>query len=267
MNGAKLLTSKADLEEVRFGVHETPMAFYPHDDYSKDKPHGPITDTRDYKCVVTDEGKLLSVVGKNYKLVRNAELIDALFDRLKETGIEWELGSQDSYYTQRRMRLHFTFPDLKLKDNEGDIPLALWVHNSYNQTEGVRISWGAMRLVCSNGMMIGKVLKRFYHKHSKGFYLPQMQSTFENAYRQIPVINDRIKLLETTKFNETDNKLLEDSFNESFLKKALEGHSEESLKNESKWFVINLLSYYISHTISLQQRAAYQQKLMKITGV
>ena len=165
------------------------------------------------------------------------------------------------------MRLHFTFPELKLKDESSDIPLSLWVHNSYNGTEGVRVQWGAMRLVCSNGMMIGTMLKRFYHKHSKGFYLPDMQRDFETAFRAIPEINSRIELLESTKFTENTAKELKDVFSERFLLQAIGNDVLNMQRNYSKWFVINLLTYYISHSISLQQRQTYQNKLTKITGI
>lgn len=267
-NGAYKIKDIEDLEKLRFNVNEVPMAYYPNGWIGgNEQIGGLLTNTKDYKCLVTDEGKLLSVVGKNYKLVRNSELIDALFDRLKETGFEYNLSDQDSYYTDKRMRLHFTFPELRLKDENSDIPLSLWVHNSYNGTEGIRIQWGAMRLVCGNGMVIGTLLKQFYHKHSKGFYLPNMERQFDEAFRAIPEINSRIKLLENETFTEEDHKKIDEIFGDKFLSKAFEGYPEERMKLQSKWFVINLLTYYISHTISLQQRQIYQNKLTKITGI
>ncbi len=92
-NGAHRITSIDDLDLLRFNVNEVPMAYYPNMDFNKKENTTLewLTDTKDYKCLVTDEGKLLSVVGHKYKLVKNAELIDALFDRLKDTGFEYNL--------------------------------------------------------------------------------------------------------------------------------------------------------------------------------
>jgi len=59
------------------------------------------------------------------------------------------------------------FKDIFLKDDESGIHMGLVVKNSYNKQSGLSIVPGAFRLVCSNGMMIGTLLREgaYSHKH------------------------------------------------------------------------------------------------------
>ena len=59
--------------------------------------------------------------------------------------------------------------------------------------------WGAIRGICSNGMVFGKVLSKFYSKHTKGINLSNLKQQLEMTYDQIPMIKDRIVILQNLK--------------------------------------------------------------------
>jgi hypothetical protein len=254
-----------NLEDVKFNVKECNLAYFPNEKY-KNKISSIGMQARSFKGIVDDGGHLISVVKKDYKLVSNREVLDSVFNRLHDAGIEYDIDPQHSYYSKQRMRLHMVFPDLKLHDSDSDIPLSLYAHNSYNQSEGIRIYWGAIRGICSNGLIIGKVLEKFYHKHTKGFYLPQLRETFDKAYQKIPEINNRIQLLEQQQFTVEDYEETEKVFGEGFLEKATEVR-KDNLELATKWLVINAITYYISHSVSMLQKQALQNKLIKLTGI
>ncbi len=261
-----------NLEDVKFNVRECDLAFFPALKYKATTDIDFVskrnfTRAKDLKGIVNDGGHLISVVKKDYKLVSNREVLDSVFNRLVDAGVEYKIDSQHSYYNEQRMRLHLTLPELTLEDNDGKMPLSLYIHNSYNQSEGIRIMWGAFRLVCSNGMIIGKMLKKFYHRHTKGFYLPHLKETFDDAYKAIPFINARIQLLEQQEFTVEDSKETEKIFGDKFLSKVFEGHPQECMDPQTKWFVINLITYYISHSVSMLQKQTLQNKLTKLTGI
>ncbi|MGB5849877.1 MAG: hypothetical protein WBH40_15405, partial [Ignavibacteriaceae bacterium] len=97
-----------------------------------------------YKAVVRkDNNSLISIVNKNYKLVPNKELIDQLMAQLERTDQRYEIDQHHSFVRDNRMRLHITFPELLIKDDSDDgIILSLYLHNSYDMSEGVRMFWG-----------------------------------------------------------------------------------------------------------------------------
>ena len=85
-----------------------------------------------YKAIVrNDNNSLISIVNKNYKLVPNAELIDQVMEQLERTDQRYEIDNHHSFVTDKRMRLHITFPELLINDDSDDgIVLSLFLHNS-----------------------------------------------------------------------------------------------------------------------------------------
>ena len=216
-----------------------------------------------YKSIYrADTGSLLSIVGKDYKIMTNEELLDTLLGTIEKVGYKYYLDPSHSFVQDNRMRLQVTLPELTLQDDQSKIPLSLFVHNSYDYSEGVRIFWGAIRLICSNGMVFGKVLQKFYSKHTKGLEIETIKMKFEKAYQTIPEINQRIKLLE----NEVPEKDIEKELIEQLGPKiAKEINLKEKISNGiSAWVLYNFYTNYISHIIKIQTRAQYQQKLSKI---
>ena len=69
------------------------------------------------------------------------------------------------------MRLQVTFPELTLNDGKSDIALSMFIHNPYDGSEGVRVFYGGIRAICTNGFVFGEVLSKFYSKHTKGINL------------------------------------------------------------------------------------------------
>ena len=195
----------------------------------------------------------------SYKLIPNSEVILPLLEQLHELDTKWQIDDSHSFVNSKRMRVQVTFPDLTLNDGRSDIALSLFLHNSYDGSEGVRMFWGAIRGICSNGMVFGKVLSRFYSKHTKGIDLGNLKQQLEMTYNQIPVIKDRIDILQNLKVP----KELTDEV-EQKLGKTVAAHVEEQPTPANQWVLYNILTYYISHVIEKRMRAAYQWKVSSI---
>ena len=98
--------------------------------------------TKEYKAIVrTDKNKLVSVMQDSYKLIPNREVIMPLIEQLNSLDTKWNFDNSHSFVDSKRMRLQVTFPDLTMNDGRSDIALSLFVHNSYDGSEGVRIFW------------------------------------------------------------------------------------------------------------------------------
>ena len=102
-----------------------------------------------------------------YQLVRNEDLIKELLDQLLGLSTSFKVDPSHSFVQNERMRVQITFPELRMQDSESDIALSLFLHNSYDQSEGVRMYFGAIRSICSNGMIFGDVMAKMYHRHTR----------------------------------------------------------------------------------------------------
>jgi hypothetical protein len=216
-----------------------------------------------YKAITReDNGELISVMNETYQLVPNAEIIKPLMEQLHNLDSRWIIDPSHSFVQDNRMRLQVTFPDLTFNDGRSDIALSLFLHNSYDGSEGVRMFWGAIRGICSNGMLFGKVLSRYYAKHTSGIRLDNLAEQVQQTYEQIPVIKERIDILQNIGVSKT----LQESV-EKQLGKSVTKYVQEQPSPESQWILYNYLTWYISHVVDLRMRAAYQMKVSKLFGL
>jgi hypothetical protein len=116
----------------------------------------------DFKAIVReDTNELISIVRNSYQIVPNEVLINKLMHELVALETPFRIDPSHSFCENNRFRLQITFPDLSLKDSESDIPISLFLHNSYDMSEGVRVFFGAIRSICSNGMVLGMCSQSF----------------------------------------------------------------------------------------------------------
>ena len=216
----------------------------------------------DFKAIVRqDSNALISIVRKSYCIVPNEVLINKLMHELVALETPFRIDPSHSFCENNRMRLQITFPDLALKDSESDIPISLFLHNSYDMSEGVRVFFGGIRSVCSNGMVFGNVLARYYGRHTQGFKIENITSKLREAYQYLPDIQDRINELEMTP---AEPELFSKIENEISKKIAKEVETEEQI---SAWELLNRITYIISHSIALRYRARYQQNVSRVFGL
>ncbi|MAT40104.1 MAG: hypothetical protein CL946_10930 [Ectothiorhodospiraceae bacterium] len=235
-----------------------PVAEYPVSIGQTNRP------TSDYKAIVRqDNGKLISIQRKTYKLVPNSEVIKPLLAQLHKLDTSWYIDTSHSFVESEKMRLQVTFPELIFHDGRSDIALSLFIHNSYDSSEGIRMMFGAIRGICKNGMVFGEVLSKFYGKHTQGFDVRNLRQVLESTYDKIPVIKHRIEAMQNTR---PSNELRAD-IQKKIGKKAMnyvEQQESESRKAQNEWILYNFLTYFISHIVQQRMRAHYQLQVSKL---
>lgn len=213
-----------------------------------------------YKAIVReDTDKLIAVQKDSYKLVPNAEVIKPIMDQLDLLTTEYYIDESHSFVEDNRMRLQVTFPELTLHDGESDIALSLFIHNSYDSSEGVRMYWGGIRGICSNGCVFGEVLAKYYAKHTSGIVVENLKEQIEDTYEQIPVIQNRIEILQNIESISYYEEKLPELFG-----KGLTNYVEEQPRADNAWLLYNQLTYYILHYVQQRMRASYQMKVSKL---
>lgn len=225
-----------------------------------DNPDSGITSTKEYKALVRpDKNKLISIMQDSYQLISNREVIMPLLEQLSELDTKWNFDNSHTFVDSKRMRLQVTFPELTLNDGKSDIAMSLFLHNSYDGSEGVRAYWGAIRAICSNGFIFGEVLSKYYSKHTKGINLGNLKEQVEATYEKIPVIKERISVLQNLEINQAITEEIEKK-----LGKKAAAYVAEQQSPENQWLLYNILTYYISHLIDKRMRASYQMRASKI---
>lgn len=213
-----------------------------------------------YKAISReDNGKLISIQSDSYKVISNAEIIKPLMEQLHTLDSKWIIDPSHSFVQDNRMRLQVTFPDLTFNDDRSDIALSLFLHNSYDGSEGVRMFWGAIRFICSNGMVFGKVLSKFYAKHTSGLRLDNLPEQVHQTYDQIPVIRERIEILQNIGVTKSLKESVEDQFGKKVAK-----YIQEQPNPQNQWILYNYLTWYISHVVEQRLRASYQIRVSRM---
>jgi hypothetical protein len=215
-----------------------------------------------YKAIVKeDTNEVISIVKDSYKLVTNEQLIDRLLRELAMCGYSFKIDPSHSFVSTPRMRLQITFPDLTLSDSESEIALSAFLHNSYDQSEGIRFYFGAIRYICGNGMVIGQVLSKYYSRHTSGFSFENLSQKLEETREYFPVIQNRIHRLEQMRVDETLVEKVSDQISKRLAEQVI---AEHEIGRITQWQLYNRITNYISHELEPRLQARYQQNVSKV---
>ncbi len=249
-----------NLQEFMFPITERPVAINNGRNDISDWDNVQTFLTSDYKAIVReDTNEPISIVKNSYQVVPNETLINKLMHELVLIDTPFKIDPSHSFCENNRMRLQVTFPDLTLKDDESGIALSLYLHNSYDMSEGVRMFWGAIRAICANGCVFGKVLSQFYGRHTQGFQISNLRKTLTETYDMIPTIQNRIDELRSMPVT---GKLKEDVEKEVGKRMAKEVLPTADML--SQWQLYNALTNIISHSIEQRLRARYQMAVSRV---
>ncbi len=256
-NGVNVVGDITQLQQFMTPVHEDKVYFTNGSDMVPAPRH---------RAILNEQGKIITVVKDSYKLVRNEDIIMPLLEHLDKLDNKWYVDPSHSFINDKKMRIQLTFPDLMFKDNESDIAMSLFIHNSYDGSEGIKGLWGAIRGICSNGMVFGKVFAKFYAKHTSGFNIDRLKEQIEDSFKLIPSINERVQLMNQREFKQTPDfsQQVANTLGTRALAYLNQENGEEKNQIQTMWQLYNVFTYFISHYVNYRTRAAYQQRLASL---
>lgn len=256
-NGVNVIGDVTQLQQYMTPVHEDTVYFTSGQDMIPAPRH---------KAIVNEQGKIITVVKDTYKLVRNEDIIMPLLEHLDKLDSKWYVDPSHSFINDKKMRIQLTFPDVMFKDNESDIAMSLFVHNSYDGSEGIKGLWGAIRGICSNGMVFGKVFAKFYAKHTSGFSINRLNEQIEDSFKLIPSVNERVQLLQQKEFKQTPDfsQNVANVLGTRALAYLNQENGEEKNQIQTMWALYNVFTYFISHYVNYRTRAQYQMRLASL---
>jgi len=229
---------------------------------------------RGYKAIVdANTGKVFSIVSNDYRIITHEQAIEQVQSIIEKTE---DLGGYDLkvhfYNDGGRMRCTFTFPRIAAEIRRGDlVNLQLHLSNSYDVTWPFMVVLGAFRLVCTNGLVVGKKILQIKKRHV--FELDDL-----NIEQTITFATDRFQK-QSGEWRDLDNIPLEPAVYGQvmeamqFGKQATEeivhqisqeatGYDEHDFPLMSLWAFYNVITWYLTHrAVSLNHRVEMEKRL------
>jgi len=213
----------------------------------------------------------IAVHTDRYKLIRNEDLIKETLEQIEKTDVRYIINEKESFVTSRKMRLKLDFPELTIAEENvkvnshtqnSQLNLSLYIHNSYDGSEGNRGFWGYIRSICTNGAISGTLLGKYFHKHTSGISVNSFKLEFEKVYDRFPLIKERIRVLQQLDANAEDVESTAEEFHNKELKEWLL-KPEVLTRITNQWMLYNALTRFVTHNLKAQQQFAYQQVISK----
>jgi len=202
--------------------------------------------------VRTDTNTPLGVVSDGYGLIKHEAVIDAF----REAGKKYNVKESITLLNDgAHLYYQMLFPKVEMEIAKGDIiQMMITVKNSYNGHGALQIIFGAYRLVCLNGMVIGSEFLQFQYRHMgnvKGLADASMIEQCSKAYKhhidifgkQLPKIQAMAKTPVINADSHFDKENL--ALPAYLLDEAKTSYETE--KDKSVWGYYNALTYAITH--------------------
>lgn len=222
-------------------------------------------------------GKVFSIVSQDYRLIRHEDAIEFIEGAIQKNP---ELGAYittTSFYNDGGRMLHaFRFPGISVQIDRGDsVSLELHLFNSYDMTWPVVVLLGAFRLVCANGLVIGKKYYQFRKRHVFRLEDIGLEANLERSigrftlqakewrkWAEIPMtmaVYDRV--MRSMQFGvQAAGEIEERIWNEN-------GYPQGNAPLVTLWAFYNVLTWYITHRVaSLNRRVEVENKLRVTMG-
>jgi hypothetical protein len=191
--------------------------------------------TKDFvKFLAITEPK--ETVSNRYKFISTAQFVgDVEMSGFKLTSI---IGRSPSGYGKHLMT--FERPDLTLPNGD---KIRLLCFTSHDGTAAFNLFLGYYRLVCSNGMMVGKTLEAHRVVHT-GYALSKVNAALTACLAQVEALKAQVELLGKTELTVAQETLLANIYAEEVgalePMDLLTAHREQDIGSNA-WLVLNRL--------------------------
>lgn len=206
------------------------------------------------KAVVRkDTNEVLSIMSNKYKLVNHEDAYTRAMEAIRESNLDLNgmIESIDYSYNGARMITKLKFPEHRVMIGENDeVDLQLNIHNSYDGSKPFTIDVGGYRLICSNGMVIGRTFSKISRRHTKGldldYYIYQIQGMTEGFTTQTEIWKQEsnIQLKTSNVIDFVDNlnwtKKDRDYINNQYM-------IERKVLGDTKWALNNAITNWSTH--------------------
>ena len=127
----------------------------------------------------------LGIVSKRYRLVQHAALVNGVVAGLEAAKLSWESLPTDVRITETGSRLHFTvhLPEtFRAPVGDDGLDLTIECLNSVDRSWAFRVGMGWIRLVCGNGLFVGRVTAMMRRPHVETLHVEHIPSLIARGF-------------------------------------------------------------------------------------
>lgn len=193
-----------------------------------------------------DKKRTASIVSERYNIVQHQEVVDAVVTAVSNLNLKADCRVRDN---GNSIFVDLTFADKPVNVKKGEEFFAgIRIINSYNKTTGIVVAPRMLRCICSNGMVVDKIISGYNIMHTK-----KLTEDFQSIVERL--VNKMVNSVD--KFREIVEDCIGDSIEWEMLDKILKNLSgaEKHLKgikgllpeNPTRWDVYNAFTEYATH--------------------
>lgn len=213
-----------------------------------------------YKAIIReDNGNVLSIMGKDYSVVRHSDVIDQF-----EKALPSEIENRKVTICKGGAVLFASYQTPKIDDVEvkkGDIvKFGVEIFNSYDGSLPIGFVFTALRLVCTNGMVIPKSIARISVRHRGN---PELTNIKENFKNRLPLYLNMAKNWREWTQVTPERVKVDGFFENTFGKRQEKTFTDLYERSEDKtlWGIYNVLTAYSTHDIKIRKTNTENKKL------
>jgi hypothetical protein len=223
---------------------------------------------QDWKAIVReDTGVCIGIVGKNYKVVQNDDLMKHFEKITKKLKIRYEIEKVHEIRNGAKTIIKLKF-DIKKKIDKENLNLTGYITNGFNGFSSAKLTLGFFRQVCSNGMIIGNKDIEIGYRHV-GSVNEKLVDQF-NKYMNIRIAQGKefVENLINLKFKNLREVYSIIDNSEWFPARQIENvktafDEEKKAEKLSYWRLYNAYTKVITHNLlgNEESKIAYMKKL------
>lgn len=220
-------------------------------------------------------GHVYNVVTDIYNLIPYEESIDVVESALRKHPELGDAKREIMLHTDGdRMHVNYRFPNCTEDIGIGDpveFQIGLWT--SYDNSWPLVVDGGAYRLICTNGLTVGKRVIYFKHKHTKSLDLDRIYAAFDGALERYADETGLWKKWVDMHVTSEDYESIMKGMD--FGKKATLAVEEEvevssglflndpKMRTLTVWLFFNILAQYVTHSVKSPMRQAEYNTRMR----
>lgn len=201
----------------------------------------------------------LGVVSKDYRFISHKEVMSNFLEFTKPLG-EAQVTKYSLPQDGGRFFAQIEYPEHPINVGHDRMNMMLIVGNSYDTTKAFTLRFGAYRLVCSNGLVIGEGLMNHRQTHMRSLDITGMQHAIMNAAeekgKQFQSVAERMAMIRVQPLEAIAflDKLEKDKKLTGYHVSRIKEHYSSPMFQAEKgtvWELYNAFTEYTSHASKL----------------
>jgi hypothetical protein len=219
------------------------------------------------------DNKPIYIGSNKYKTIQHIEVYDKLIKLLDENKIKHKLTNFNRNFNEKNnsINITFTLTDFTFDVDGSLIYPTIDLVNSNDGKLNLKLLFGAWRVKCMNGMVIGEEFASIRIKHIGNNIEFNLDRFADNVTKTVIILKNTLERAQETRVGETFiEKLNEAGFPRKIIKEINENVEEynsiykENISRDTLWSYYAMLTNWITHNVYTTNiaRALYLQTIL-----